>query len=314
MGGTTVDRVDVIIVSYNGERHLPRLLAALNRSVGVDARAIVVDNASLDGSVEVARANGAEVYALADNRGYGAAFNFGLVRATSEWVVCANQDIDLPEDSVATLLTAVRTQEQRTGRPCVAGPAIVSTTGALLESGHRTPSFWRQTVGLLVSGRVAGTRNHVDRASTTPALCDWVSGVFLTGRRETFAAVGGFDERYFMYVEEVDLFDRLRRVGVDCLWVPGASVTHDRGVRPVPADIYAHALLNWSQYFETRRGRAAGDIVFLAAVGGALARAAIWQVRAALGSRDAPRYAKTFYGAARRARQLRTDRRRQPVA
>jgi GT2 family glycosyltransferase len=114
-----------------------------------------------------------------------------------------------PFDALAAELT-----NPRVG---VAAPLVVDAAGEPEDNARRFPSAWSLTAKLL------GLAPRLDYAiGSEPFSPDWVAGMFLALRRETFAAVDGFDERYFLYYEDVDLCRRLRRSGFDVRLVPGA--------------------------------------------------------------------------------------------
>jgi N-acetylglucosaminyl-diphospho-decaprenol L-rhamnosyltransferase len=253
--------------------------------VGVRARAIVVDN----GSEHFETADlpiGTAVLLLPENLGYGAAFNRGLAEADAEWIVCANQDVEVEPSALAALVDAAERYERRTATPCIVGPRLLSPDGATAETCHSFPSLRQQVVAFLIGEDAAGYRNIADAASSEPTRCSWVSAAFVLARRSTFQALDGFDPSFFMYVEDLDLFDRAGALGFHCLWVPGATVVHfGGGSRIARPDVYAHCLWNWGVYFTRKAGRPAGAAIVAAAVAGSALRAALWGYRA---RRDVP--------------------------
>ena len=103
----------------------------------------------------------------------------------------------------------------------VAAPLVVDAAGKPEDSARRFPSARR------LAAKLFGLAPRLDYAiGSEPFSPDWVAGMFLAFRREAFAAVDGFDERYFLYYEDVDLCRRLRASGFDVRLVPGARVTH----------------------------------------------------------------------------------------
>lgn len=289
--------VDVIMVSHNGQRHLEGAIRSLRGSRCVQVNVIVVDNASTDGSPDVARRAGARVVELTDNRGYGRAANVGLATATAAWAVVCNQDIEADSDALAVLIDAAMSEERSCHHPAIVSPGLVRADRALVETAHRLPSLRSELFGLLFGEARFGGRS-VLRPSPSPQHCDWVSGAFLAARRELWGSLGGFDPGYFMYMEDVDLFDRLRAAGLHCLWVPEARVVHLGGRRPVDAGLFSLGLRSRQHYWCTRRGRMAGGLVLTAAVVGASARSIMWTVRSAGGNAEARAYAHMFGHAA----------------
>jgi N-acetylglucosaminyl-diphospho-decaprenol L-rhamnosyltransferase len=289
--------VDVIIVSHNGQAHLEGAIASLNASRGVRANVVVVDNASVDGTVHEARRLGARVIELEDNHGYGSAANVGLAGARAAWTVVCNQDIVVDPDALARLIEAAATEERSCHQSAMMSPALVGIDGHLVETAHRLPSLFRELVGLLIGERRFGGRS-VLAATSSAQHCEWVSGAFLLARRDLWQTLGGFDQGYFMYMEDVDLFDRLRAAGHHCIWVPEARVVHLGGRRPLDADLFALGLRSRQHYWCTRRGRVAGRVVLTAAIFGASARSVKWTLLSCRGNIEARAYAKMFRRAA----------------
>ncbi|MGH9179932.1 MAG: glycosyltransferase family 2 protein [Acidimicrobiales bacterium] len=292
-----MQRIDVVIAAHNGARHLEASLSAFGASEAVAIRLIVVDNASVDDSVAIARDHAARVVELPVNVGYGAACNEGLALAEAEWVAFANQDVVVAPDALQRLLAACDAFEGRERRPVVGGPLLLDVEGRASSGCHRLPSLPRQIIGLMTSERVAGVRYR--RRTLRMRTCGWVDGALLLGRASTFRAIGGFDVRYFMYVEDVDLFARLAESGARCLWVPAATVVHHGGRRPLAPELHAGALRNWSLYFRARAGPAAGATVLTAGVLGSVARGLAWRLRSLGNAPEARAWATMFLEGAR---------------
>ncbi len=286
------ESVDVVIAAYDGAATIERCVRSVVGSTGVHACPIVVDNRSNDTSSAIARAAGARVISLERNGGYGAACNVGLERSESPWIAFMNQDVEFPPDVLHALVNAASDWERRIGRPVVVGPRLVGPNGDTAETCHRLPTLLREVTSFLAGEAAGRIRNR--STADCQQLCGWVSAALILGRSDTFRLVGGFDPRYFMYVEDVDLFSRLADAGVGCVWVPEVSVTHHGGRRPLPPAMHAYALRNWSLYFRTRQGRAAGAVVLATGVVGSVARSLVWLARGATGDPAALRYARMF--------------------
>lgn len=194
---------------------------------------VVVDNASADASADVLeqRHPAVRVVRAGRNLGYGGGANRGLALLDEELVIVCNPDVVLHAGAVAELARALRDQPGA----AVAGPCILESDGSRYPSARRFPS-WADAAGhallspLLPDNRF--TRRYkmtdLDTASTTSV--DWVSGACFLARRAALSSLGGFDERYFMYLEDTDLCWRARRAGYDVLYVPGATVAHSQGL------------------------------------------------------------------------------------
>jgi N-acetylglucosaminyl-diphospho-decaprenol L-rhamnosyltransferase len=220
-----------VVVNYNAGAHLLTCVASL-RADGVDD-VVVVDNGSEDGSVGVLRTADPAVRVLRPERnlGFGAGANSGLAHVKGEFVLVCNPDLVVHPGCVPALVAAASTNPD----VAVVGPKIMDSDGARYPSARAFPqladAFGHAFVGLF-SERNRWTRRYKlpepDDGGGGPV--DWVSGACFLARREALSSVGGFDEAYFMYVEDVDLCWRLRRAGWSTRYEPGAVVTHVQGV------------------------------------------------------------------------------------
>lgn len=219
-----------VVVNYNAGRALADCVASLETELVDDI--VVVDNGSRDGSMETLAASCPEARRILAGRnlGYGGAANLGARTTSSEYVLVCNPDLVAKPGAVATLLAVLE------DRPdvAIAGPMLRESSGVVYPSGREFPGMGEAIghgfVGLFWGGnpwtrryrRIGQEQHHAREA-------DWVSGAFFVVRRKAFDAVGGFDERYFMYVEDVDLCWRLHRAGWAVRYEPAAEVVHEQG-------------------------------------------------------------------------------------
>jgi hypothetical protein len=221
-----------IIVSYNTRPELEACLASLPRQ-GFPGRheVIVVDNASTDGTAEAVRTRfpGVRLIEPGRNLGFGAANNVGMQAAGTDLLLLLNSDTIVPAGAVEAMCGAFAEQPGWVAL----GPRLVDGDGrAELSFGRMmTPwSEWRQKVLVrLHERRVPLVSAWVERATRQARCVDWVSGACLLVRRRDALAVGGFDERYFLYAEDVDFCAALRALGRQIRFFPGAEVVHLRG-------------------------------------------------------------------------------------
>jgi GT2 family glycosyltransferase len=225
---TIVDRLAVAVVSFNTrdvlESCLDSVLAAR------PSKTVVVDNGSTDGSVELVRERFAGVRLLTSerNRGYGAAANAAIEAADTPAVLLLNSDTLLEPEALTTLGRYLDEHP----RAAVVGPRLVNADGSLQRSTYPFPSAGDTLLGEtglhLVVRRVPWLRERWWRTWSHDRACQvpWVLGAALVIRRSAFEAVGGFDEGFFMYGEEVDLCRRLTGAGFEVHFAPVASVVH----------------------------------------------------------------------------------------
>jgi GT2 family glycosyltransferase len=215
------DRVSVIIVNWNGERFLERCLTALQAQTVRPHEIILVDNASSDGSLAIARRfPEVRIMALDSNTGFARGNNLAIASADarSAWIALLNPDAFAAPDWLETLLQAARTRSDyavfASRLVDAADPQRLDGDG---DAYHLSGLVWRIGHGHPVS-RQPDQPHEVFSACAAAALY----------RRDALNAVGGFDEDYFCYVEDVDLGFRLRLAGHRCLLVP-QSVAHHVG-------------------------------------------------------------------------------------
>ncbi|MDA3649915.1 glycosyltransferase family 2 protein [Saccharopolyspora indica] len=227
------DELAVVTVTYSPGETLGRFLDTLQRASDRRIRVIIADNGSTDGEPERAADERADVdfVPTGGNLGYGGGANRGVAQLGSEygWVVIANPDLEWEPGALDELLAAAK----RWPRGGSFGPLIKEPGGEVYPSARMLPSIGRGA-GHAVFGKVwpgnPWTRAYrQSEAEITERPAGWLSGSCLLLRREAFDSIDGFDPRYFMYFEDVDLGDRLRRNGWLNIYVPSAEVMHIGG-------------------------------------------------------------------------------------
>jgi N-acetylglucosaminyl-diphospho-decaprenol L-rhamnosyltransferase len=224
--------VAVVTVSYFSGAYLRDFLDSLRPSAAQVVDIVVVDNASDDELDRVvAGIDGVRIVRAPHNLGYGKAMNLGnSVAAASEWLLISNPDLTLSPGALDELI-AVGEQDPSIG---VLGPTILTPSGEIYPSARRLPSL-RHGVGHALFGQLwkdnPWTRGYLADRENPPRQREagWLSGAFLLLRREAFDSVGGFDDKFFMYFEDVDLSARLSRTGWRVMYAPSATVSHAGG-------------------------------------------------------------------------------------
>ncbi|WP_433799708.1 glycosyltransferase family 2 protein [Actinomycetospora sp. CA-084318] len=224
------DELAVVVVTYSPGVSLPAFLDSLAGATTRRPTVVLADNGSTDGVPEAAAAAGrAQLLPMGENLGYGAAANRAVAGLPGEvgWVLVSNPDIVLGPDSLDRLLVAAG----RWPRAGSLGP-LIRTDGEVYPSARLVPSLGRG-VGHAVFGTVwpanPWTRSYRQEGSVAERTAGWLSGSCLLLRREAWESVDGFDPRFFMYFEDVDLGDRLGRAGWLNVYVPEAEVVHTGG-------------------------------------------------------------------------------------
>jgi N-acetylglucosaminyl-diphospho-decaprenol L-rhamnosyltransferase len=193
----------------------------------------MADNGSTDGAPEEAAQcyPNARLLRMGGNLGYGTAVNRAVAEITpeSEFVLVANPDVQWGPRSIDLLLEAA----ERWPRAGSLGPLIRDPDGSVYPSARHLPSLIRggmhAVVGPFWKSNPWTAAYRQDRTEPSERPVDWLSGSCLLLRRSAFDEVSGFDERYFMYMEDVDLGDRLAKAGWQNIYVPSAEILHDKG-------------------------------------------------------------------------------------
>nr|WP_208380541.1 glycosyltransferase family 2 protein [Frigoribacterium endophyticum] len=238
-----------ITVTYSPGPTLESFVDSLVPNGFPPARVVVVDNGSTDGAPEAVAESRRSVTLVRSpgNVGYGRAVNLGAQQAgpDEQWLLVCNPDTLATPDTLTRLLEAAH----RAPRAGALGPRVLDPDGSVYPSARALPSIRTGIGHALLSGVWPSnpwTRRYQQRdvsASETAAEVGWLSGAFLLLRREAFEEIGGFDDDFFMYFEDVDLGRRLAEAGWSNLFVPDAVVTHVGGestARSADAMVTAH--------------------------------------------------------------------------
>jgi GT2 family glycosyltransferase len=224
--------LSIVIVTYNVQSEVLACLRSIAADEGIaPAEVVVVDNASEDGTPEAVRTSGMGVRVIdaGGNLGFSRANNLGIRATSGEYVLLLNPDTVVSPGAIPGLVRALT----RHPGAAAAGPRLIDATGrAELSFGRGTGPLGelRQKVtGGLYRHRFPVVRNVVERQTREPGARAWVSGACVLLRRTDLEAVGLLDERFFMYMEDVDLCASLTTRGREILFVPDAEVVHFRG-------------------------------------------------------------------------------------
>ena len=227
-----VPRLAVVVVSYETRETLLAGLGALRAHASFPLELVVVDNASTDGSADAVRARdpGALVIVNGDNVGFARACNQGWRAARAPHVLFLNPDAEVTPGAVETLASLLES------RPAVgaAGPRTRGSDGTIQVSTgpDLTPlaELRQRRLVLGVARREARALAEAEALHAREHEPAWVSGSCLVARRTALEAVGGFDERFFLYEEDADLCRRLREAGWRVVFTPEAEVKHHLGL------------------------------------------------------------------------------------
>ena len=270
--------VSVVIVNWNSRELLRGCLASLPwDSDDIRLEAIVVDNGSSDGSPEMVETQFPQVRLIRneDNLGFVMANNQGLRAATGDFLFMLNSDTEVQAGAIERLVEVVAS-DPHIG---AVGPRLLNSDGTKQVSAapfpsviHRfLPSKFEHAHDLAVEKRLLGSEQPI-------ADVGWLSGAALMTRRDVLERIGPLDERYFMWYDDIDWGQKLRKAGYRRVMVADAKVLHHgrQSGGTLPTRTLAAQLFD-SEYLYLRlhSGRLATCIVFLLRIGKALVRTII---------------------------------------
>ncbi len=224
--------VAVVIVNFNTGVWLDRCLTSIERMRGdLSLDVVVVDNASGDGSELAAERAGVRLVRNATNRYLSPAWNQGAAMTDAPYLLFLNPDTEWFAGTLADFLRFARSHPQAG----LVGPLLRDPDGSVYPTGRRFPGlvdgFGHAFVSLIRRDNAFSRRYRMegwDRDSERRV--DWVSGACMLLPRAAFDAVGGFDERFALYAEELDIATRLGRAGWEVWFTPEVEVIHAVGV------------------------------------------------------------------------------------
>lgn len=221
-------RIDAVIVCFNEEDDLRELMDA-GELVRACDRVVVVDNGSTDGSAVLVRESGLELVRLDRNRGFAAAANIGVANTTAPTVALINPDVRLGAQAVAALARHIGSPDFG-----VVAPRLRLPDGSLQDSARTVP-----TPGTLVQRRLRGSRLGA-LAPSQAVEVPWLSSACMIIDRGAWNALGGFDDRFFLYFEDVDFGVRMRAAGYRVIIDPTVEVQHEHRAKS------RRSLFGWS--------------------------------------------------------------------
>ncbi|MEN0103748.1 MAG: glycosyltransferase family 2 protein [Curtobacterium sp.] len=226
-------RAAIVTVSYNSLDVLPPFLASTADASAADVEVVVADNDSADADElrRVTEAAGARFLELGENRGYGAAANSAVATLDQDvrWVLVSNPDVVL-EPLALDRMIATASADTTIG---AVGPRLLEPTGEVYPSARLVPSL-RTGLGHAAfanvwPGNPWTKRYRQDGDHSARRDAGWLSGACVLVRRDVFDRLGGFDEGYFMYFEDVDLGWRIGKAGFRNVFDPSATAVHVGG-------------------------------------------------------------------------------------
>lgn len=227
--------LSIIIVSYNSEKFIEKCLrSVVSAARGINAEIWVVDNASTDSSLEILDRWRAQINLIRNsvNGGFSKAINQGIKAASGRYCLWLNPDSEILEGNLAGMIAYFEAHPAAG----IAGLQILNPDRSLQLSSRAFPSYqtalfnrYSLLTRLFPNNPISKKYLQTDRAHEEIRQTDWVSGAALFHRRDLALKLGGLDENFFMYCEDVDFCLRAHREGFKIIYDPGVKVLHHIG-------------------------------------------------------------------------------------
>ena len=281
--------LSIIIVNWNVRDLLRECLRSIEDEKGdLSLEIIVVDSASNDDSAAMVRSEFPSVHLIActENVGFPRGNNIGLQEARGDYLLLLNPDTVIVDDALAVLVSYLQVNPD----VGVVGPQLLNPDGSVQSSRRRFPTV---TTGFFESTWLEGLASGIlrryyalDLPDDATADVDWLTGACIMGPRSTYEAVGGMDEGYFMYSEELDWCRRIKESGRRVVYYPAAQVIHHVGKSSEQAVTARHINFNRAKlrYFRKYHGRFMAAVLRVFLLAGYAWQIALESIKGLLGS------------------------------
>lgn len=217
-------KISVVVLSWNTKGLLRDCLKSVKQSLVGDFKVeiIVVDNASNDGSVEMVKREFSETRLIINekNLGYGKGNNVGIKAAKGEYVLVLNSDTIIDKGAIEKLVEFL----DKNKGVAIVGPKLLNSDGTPQANCGRFPNLTISFIMLYLEH--FGLGRLVRWSPDKSQFVDWLMGAAFIARREVFEKIGGFDEKIFMYMEEIEWFYRARKAGFKAYFLKEAEIVH----------------------------------------------------------------------------------------
>lgn len=250
---TKQTKLSIIIVTYNNQKEINTCLSSLKHSLdnyGKKSEVIVIDNASKDATIKTIDTSlTSKVIINRNNTGFAKAVNQGIRFATGDFILLLNPDTELRRDSIKTLMRCSNNQDA----DILEGKSIDSNDkehGSYVRKPTLLTMIFEYTnLRKIVPGDIIHNKHYYkDLDSSTFCEVDAVSGAYMLLRKNIFEKVGFFDERFFMYLEDVDFCVRAKKYGYKVGYCPSSIIEHIGGASSKNRDKIRH-----KSWYQSRR-------------------------------------------------------------
>lgn len=253
--------ISIIIVNYNTSDYISVCIKSLKENIPkVPYEIIIVDNNSDDDKnvLENLQADNIKVFFRNTNTGFGAGCNYAVSQSSADLILLLNPDIIFQKDIISGMFEFLCQNEDAAG----CSPSFLNKDGSQGYSYNKFPNFIWELYDVLGKGynfRLGKINNQISeyRQKRKPIKVDWVTAACLLLKKEIFFKAGGFDEKYFLYYEDVDLQRRIRKIDKSVYCLPYLEVLHLTNVSSRNEDddsvyflnIYKSRLIYLKKYF-----------------------------------------------------------------
>ena len=218
-------KVSVIIVTYNSGEYINMCLQSIEKNLRPPYEIIIVDNNSADNTLEVIQQSGIKVNLLPQksNLGFSKANNLAVSEAEDEYLFFLNPDTKILDNKIVELVDYLDTHRD----VAIAAPELIDENGDVQPSVQRLP-----TLGGALAQYLMGVKNaygHYVPVGNNPSEVESVVGGAMMIPKKVYQGCGGFNNKYFMYFEDLDLCRKLRKAGWKIVYMPQVKVEHKIG-------------------------------------------------------------------------------------
>ncbi|OGE32051.1 hypothetical protein A2631_02950 [Candidatus Daviesbacteria bacterium RIFCSPHIGHO2_01_FULL_44_29] len=218
-------KLSIITVTYNNAQSLVGFIESVLTNAPLDSELVIVDSSSTDETVDMLKKFGQKIVLIlsSENIGFGKGSNLGFQRSTGEFVMFLNPDTKVSKTALADLLLFIENHPE----VGIVAPALIQKDGNIQPSVRRLPTLWgaiqEYYLGIKRSYEAYVPENN------RPQEVESVVGAGMMMRRETFAKLGGFSSKFFMYYEDLELCLRVRKLGLKVYYLPEVKIEHEVG-------------------------------------------------------------------------------------
>jgi N-acetylglucosaminyl-diphospho-decaprenol L-rhamnosyltransferase len=239
-------KISILIVTFNNASTIELCLESLQRQTFTEFKILIFDNASGDSTIrKISKNSDIKMFSGEKNIGFGAAINKLAEKAEADYLFILNPDCICPPETLARLYDFARIH------PGAVSPALIYPDGKPQASARSFPSykniiFSRRSPLFQLGLTKTGDAGYL--AFDQPAKVPAISGTAMFIRSELFRQIGGFDERFFMYLEDIDFCRRLAEKEIDVWYLPDVKVSHVLGASSNSAALKASFHHHCSMY------------------------------------------------------------------